>query len=153
MKIPRYEFSGPWLASIGRPAKSGVWLVWGSSGNGKSSFVMQLAKYLCRFDRVIYDSLEESTGLSLQMSLKRHKMEEVRKRLVILDREPIEQLEERLQRRGSPGVVIVDSFQYSGLSYPDYKAFKDRQYDMLADFLRQHVDMRQVYRILAESAE
>ena len=35
----------------------------------------------------------------------------------------------------------------------DYKAFKDRQYDMLADFLRQHVDMRQVYSILAESAE
>ena len=35
----------------------------------------------------------------------------------------------------------------------DYKAFKDRQYDMLADFLRQHVDMRQVYRILAEDAE
>ena len=35
----------------------------------------------------------------------------------------------------------------------DYKAFKDRQYDMLADFLRQHVDMQQVYRILAEGAE
>lgn len=35
----------------------------------------------------------------------------------------------------------------------DYKAFKDRQYDMLADFLRQHVDMRQVYSILAEGAE
>ena len=35
----------------------------------------------------------------------------------------------------------------------DYKAFKDRQYDMLADFLRQHVDMRQVYSILAEDAE
>ena len=47
MKIPRYEFTGPWLASIGRPARSGVWIVWGASGNGKSSFVMQLAKYLC----------------------------------------------------------------------------------------------------------
>ena len=35
MKIPRYEFTGPWLASIGRPARSGVWIVWGASGNGK----------------------------------------------------------------------------------------------------------------------
>lgn len=78
---------------------------------------MQLAKYLCGFGRVIYDSLEESTGLSFQMSLKRHKMDEVRKRLVILDRESMEQLEERLQRRGSPGIVIIDSFQYSGLNY------------------------------------
>ncbi len=46
---------------------------------------MQLAKYLCSFGRVIYDSLEESTGLSFQMSLKRHKMGEVKKKLIILD--------------------------------------------------------------------
>ena len=135
MKIPRYEFTGPWLASIGRPAKSGVWIVWGASGNGKSSFVMQLAKYLCRFGRVIYDSLEESTGLSLQMSLRRHRMEEVKKRLVILDREPMDRLEERLARRGSPGVAIIDSFQYSGLSYPDYKAFKERNARKLLIFI------------------
>ena len=126
MKIPSFEFTGPWLASIGRPARSGVWIVWGASGNGKSSFVMQLAKYLCSFGRVIYDSLEESTGLSLQMSLRRNKMDEVRRRLVILDREGMDQLEERLARRGSPQVVIIDSFQYSGLSYPAYKAFKER---------------------------
>ena len=126
MKIPRYEFTGQWLASIGCPARSGVWIVWGASGNGKSSFVMQLAKYLCTFGKVIYDSLEESTGLSLQLSLKRHKMDEVKHRLVILDREPMEQLEERLKRRCSPNVVIIDSFQYSGLSWKDYKALKER---------------------------
>ena len=84
MKIPRFEFSGDWQTSIGNPAKSGVWIIWGASGNGKSSFVMQLAKYLCSFGRVIYDSLEESTGLSFQMSLKRHKMGEVKKKLIIL---------------------------------------------------------------------
>lgn len=120
MKIPRFEFSGDWQTSIGNPAKSGVWIIWGASGNGKSSFVMQLAKYLCSFGRVIYDSLEESTGLSFQMSLKRHKMGEVKKKLIILDREPMEQLEERLRRRGSPGIVIIDSFQYSGLNYKTY---------------------------------
>ena len=135
MKIPCYEFTGQWFVSIGRPAKSGVWIIWGSSGNGKSSFVMQLAKYLCAFDKVIYDSLEESTGLSLQMSLKRHRMEEVRKRLLILDREPIDQLEERLKRRGSPRVVIIDSFQYSGLSYPAYKELKERHPKKLFVFI------------------
>ena len=71
MKIPRFEFSGDWQTSIGNPAKSGVWIIWGASGNGKSSFVMQLAKYLCSFGRVIYDSLEESTGLSFQMKAQR----------------------------------------------------------------------------------
>lgn len=135
MKIPRYEFTGPWLASIGRPVRSGVWIVWGASGNGKSSFVMQLAKYLCSFGKVIYDSLEESTGLSFQLSLKRHKMDEVKKRLIILDREPMGLLEERLKRRGSPGVVIIDSFQYSGLSYPEYKEFKERHPKKLFIFI------------------
>ena len=106
MKIPRFEFSGDWQTSIGNPAKSGVWIIWGASGNGKSSFVMQLAKYLCSFGRVIYDSLEESTGLSFQMSLKRHKMGEVKKKLIILDREPMEQLEERLRRRGTACLVF-----------------------------------------------
>lgn len=135
MKIPRYEFTGAWKASIGNPAKSGTWIVWGASGNGKSSFVMQLAKYLCTFGKVIYDSLEESTGLSFQMSLRRHGMDEVRKRLLILDREPMDQLSERLERRGSPGVVIIDSFQYSDLSYPGYKEFKERHPKKLLIFI------------------
>lgn len=135
MKIPRYEFTGPWQASIGNPAKSGVWIIWGASGNGKSSFVMQLAKYMCNFGRVIYDSLEESTGLSFQMSLKRHKMDEVRKKLIIIDRESMDQLEERLQRRGSPGIVIIDSFQYSGLNYKTYKEFKERHPKKLFIFI------------------
>ena len=93
------------------------------------------AKYLCSFGRVIYDSLEESTGLSFQMSLKRHKMGEVKKKLIILDREPMEQLEERLRRRGSPGIVIIDSFQYSGLNYKTYKEFKERHPKKLFIFI------------------
>lgn len=135
MKIPRYEFSGRWKACLGNPARSGVWIIWGASGNGKSSFVMQLAKYLCTFGRVIYDSLEEGTSLSFQMSIRRHGMYEVRKRLLILDREPMDQLSERLERRGSPGVVIIDSFQYTELSYPTYKAFKERHAKKLLIFI------------------
>ena len=78
MKIPGSSFQG--LANLDRqPGQEQRVDYLGASGNGKSSFVMQLAKYLCSFGRVIYDSLEESTGLSFQMSLKRHKMGEVKK--------------------------------------------------------------------------
>ena len=125
MRRPSYEFDGDWKASLGTPAQSGTWIIWGMPGNGKSSFVMQLAKYLCGFDKVIYDSLEESTGLSLQMSLKRHNMEEVNGRFLILDREPIDKLIERLQKKRSPGIVIIDSLQYSGLTYLSYKDLKE----------------------------
>lgn len=135
MKIPCYEFTGQWAAAIGNPAKSGTWIVWGASGNGKTSFVMQLAKYLCRFGKVIYDSLEEGTSLSFQKSLKRHGMDEARSRFIILDREPMDMLSERLERRKSPAIVIIDSFQYSGLNYDSYRRMKERHPNKLLIFI------------------
>ena len=47
----------------------------------------------------------------------------------------MEQLEERLRRRGSPGIVIIDSFQYSGLNYKTYKEFKERHPKKLFIFI------------------
>lgn len=126
MNIPSLDFTGDWEASLGKPAVCGVWIIWGRSGNGKTSFVMQLAKYLCRFDKVLYDSLEEGTGLSVQKSMKRHQMQEVSRRFQVLDREPMEQLCERLNKRKSPSIIIIDSLQYSGLSYNSYKQLKER---------------------------
>lgn len=96
---------------------------------------MQLAKYLCRFAKVAYDSLEESTSLSLKNSLVRHRMEEVNKRFIILDREPMEELSERLLKRRSPDVVIIDSFQYSGLTYASYKDLKEKHPNKLLIFV------------------
>lgn len=142
MNIPSFEFAGDWEASLGRPAKTGTWIIWGHSGNGKSSFAMQLIKYLCKFDRVIYDSLEESTGKSLQMSLNRHGMEEVNHKLLILDREPMDRLSERLSRKRSPGIAIIDSFQYSGLSYQGYKDLKERHSNKLLIFISHAEGMR-----------
>ena len=135
MNIPSLDFTGDWEASLGKPAKTGTWIIWGSPGNGKTSFVMQLAKYLCRFDKVIYDSLEEGTGLSVQKSMQRHRMQEVSRRFQILDREPMEQLSERLSKRKSPGIVIIDSLQYSGLSYNGYKQLKERHHNKLLIFV------------------
>lgn len=125
MNIQKLEFGGDWEAAFGHPAKSGVWIIWGRPGNGKTSFVMQLAKYLCHFDKVLYDSLEEGTGLSVQKSMARHGMAEVSHRFLLLDREPLEELDKRLARKKSPGIVIVDSLQYSGLTYNSYKRLKE----------------------------
>ena len=147
MRIPRLEFDGPWEASMGKPAKSGVWLIWGQPGNGKTSFVMQLAKYLCRFDKVVYDSLEESTGLSVQMSMRRHRMDEVNRRFQVLDRESIDQLIVRLQKRKSAGIAIIDSFQYSGLGYKGFQALKEALPGKLLIFVSHADGMRPAGRI------
>lgn len=55
MKFDTLPFEGVWHDAFGTPERRGVWFVWGNSGNGKTSFVMQLCKYLCRFGRVAYN--------------------------------------------------------------------------------------------------
>lgn len=96
---------------------------------------MQLAKYLCQWCTVAYDSLEESTGLSFQNTLNRERMEEVNYKFKILDREPMDDLSERLLKRRSPDVVIIDSFQYTGLTYAAYKTLKEKHRNKLLVFV------------------
>lgn len=152
MNIPSYDFTGQWKAAIGNPARSGTWIVWGESGNGKSSFVMQLVKYLCGFGKVIYDSLEEGTSLSFQKSLQRHGMLEARRRLTILDREPIDQLRERLDRRKSAAIVVIDSLQYSGLNFRSYQRLKESYPGKLFIFIS-HADGDRPKGAFAERVE
>ncbi|MDR2383534.1 MAG: hypothetical protein LBD76_06610 [Prevotellaceae bacterium] len=120
------NFTGSWLSSFGCPELAGSWLIWGNSGNGKTRFALQLAKYLCGFGHVIYDSLEEGLSLSLQKAIVETNLHDVNRRFLLLDKEPVAELAERLARQKSAGVVIIDSIQYSGLSYVDYKAVRAR---------------------------
>jgi len=119
------EFEGKWKDSFGEPSMSGVWLMWGHSGNGKTRFSMQLAKYLTRFGRVAYNTLEEGASKSFKMAVEATKMIEVKKKFIILDREPIDELKIRLRKRKSPDIIVVDSFQYTGLNKKEYKELKE----------------------------
>ena len=125
MKIPRYEFTGAWQASIGNPAKSGVWIIWGASGNGKSSFVMQLAKELCSYGGVLYLSYEEGVTKSFQDRINRYKMNEVQGKFRVATDDTLDDLRARLKKRKSAKFVIIDSFQYSNWSYEQAKTLAD----------------------------
>ena len=85
MKFETLAFEGTWYDAFGTPERRGVWMVWGNTGNGKTSFVMQLCKELCRFGRVAYDSLEEGACLTMQNTLKRFNMQEVNRRFLLLE--------------------------------------------------------------------
>ena len=125
-KHKTFSFTGEWEEVFGCPAVSGTWLIWGQSFNGKTSFVLQLAKYLCLFDKVVIDSLEEGVGESMKMALVRNKMDEVSKRVIILDGMIIPDLITYLSQHKSPNIIIIDSVQYSDLTYKDYKALKQQ---------------------------
>ena len=99
MKFDTLDFEGVWHDAFGTPERRGVWFVWGNSGNGKTSFVMQLCKYLCRFGRVAYNSMEEGACLTMQDTLRRFGMMEVNRRFLLIDNESIEQLSLRLKRQ------------------------------------------------------
>jgi len=117
-------FEGAWLEAIGRPELTGSWLLWGDSGSGKTTFALQLAKYLTGFERVLYNSLEEGASESMKLALLRTGMQEAGKRFLLLDQEPVEEMCERLQQRRAPRVAVIDSLQYSGLSYERYKEMR-----------------------------
>lgn len=105
-------FEGPFLASFGRPELRGVWMIWGGSGSGKTTFTLQLAKYLSSFRRVAYDSLEQGLSLSLQKAWERVNMGEAGSNIILLNKEELPELYERLKKRKSPEIIIIDSLNY-----------------------------------------
>lgn len=142
MNKKTFPFEGKWHEAFGEPEKVGVWFIWGNSGNGKSSFVMQLCKELTKYGKVGYNSLEEGTALTMQASLERFNMQEVGRKMVILDCEPMNVMSERLLKRKSPEIMVIDSFQYSQLNYRSYLELKQKHKNKLLIFIS-HADGKQ----------
>lgn len=134
MKKSVFDFVGAWHDFVGAPERRGVWFIWGNSGNGKSSFAMQLCKALSQYERVAYNSLEEGDSLTMQRNLQRHGMGELGSRFVLI-REDMDALRERLKSRKSYKVVVIDSFQYTQMGYRDYIRLRDEFPDRLFIFI------------------
>ena len=126
-------------ALVGQPERSGVWLVWGPSFNGKTSFCMQLAKALTNSGKVFYNTLEEGARKSMKEAVIRENMKEVKSRFTVGNRETIEQLKERLRKKKSPHIIFIDSIQYTGLNKVEYKKLKEEFTNKLFIFVS-HAD-------------
>ena len=126
-KFKILELSPEFSESFGVPEDNGSWIIWGESGNGKTSFSMQLAKELTKFGTVVYNTLEEGARKSMQDAIIRSNMKECKARFKLLDRENIADLRSRLEAQKSPKFVFIDSLQYSGLN-------KKQFFDLVNDF-------------------
>ena len=120
------EFDGEFLASFGKPELRGAWLIYGGSGCGKTTFVMQVCKYLTRFRRVAYNSLEQGLSLSLQKTWERVGMQEAGSSIILLHKEQLNELSIRLRKKQSPDVIVIDSVHY-------LRRFNDSQYQKLRE--------------------
>lgn len=124
-KTKTYLLDGGLDLALGEVELTGSWIVWGGSANGKTRFALQLAKALAKHVRVAYDSLEEGLSLSMQHAIEDVGFADVKRNFILLDGEGIDELKERLRKQRSPKVVIIDSLQYTGLTYTEYKALRD----------------------------
>lgn len=129
-----FPFEGKWKEAFGLPERTGVWFIWGNTANGKTSFAMQFCKYLCRFEKVVYNSNEEGDRLTMQETLKRFNMVEVARRFTVVN-ETTDELSERLKKPKSPNIAVIDSFQYGRLTYKKFCDFVDKHPNKLLIFI------------------
>ena len=119
-------FSGAFKQLMGQPEVLGSWLIFGYSTQGKTRFILQLAKYMANFGKVFINSLEEGKSESIKQGFIAERMEDVRNRVYLLDREPLEHVKERLRRRNAPDFVFFDSVQFmQEFTIDDYIALLD----------------------------
>lgn len=115
------KWNGQWRESFGRPAMNETWFISGASAQGKSSFVMQLAKKFCEYGKTLYVSAEEGIRQSFQRRLEMFEMNSVGRKLSIIEDPDINLLKERLSKPKSPRFIIIDSFQMANWTYQDAK--------------------------------
>lgn len=113
------KWNGQWRESFGRPAMNETWFISGASAQGKSSFVMQLAKKFCEYGKTLYVSAEEGIRQSFQRRLEMFEMNSVGRKLSIIEDPDINLLKERLSKPKSPRFIIIDSFQMANWTYQD----------------------------------
>jgi hypothetical protein len=133
-KYTLIKWEGDWELAFEQPEICGVWFIWGNSGNGKSSFVMQLVKELSKYGAVFYNALEEAARYTMQKHMIRNAMTAASGK-VLFEKESLEALEARMNKPKSPQFWVIDSFQYLGLTYRQYIAFKERHPKKLIIFI------------------
>lgn len=125
------EFVGGWLDAFGKPELHGLWVVYGKSFQGKTTFCLQLAKYLTRFcNRVAYDSLEQGLSYSMQQAWVNNNIIDVGRKIVLLDKETPTELMERLRKKQSADVIIIDSYRY--FEERNFKVYTNLKYMFLS---------------------
>lgn len=122
------KLGGGFGEAFGEVERTGVWFVWGKSGNGKSSFAIRLARELCRFGRVLYVGLEEGASMTFRNLLERNGMQHTGSRFSVLVPHDLpnlaQEIIERTKKQRSADFIFIDSLQYTGWDFRQYLSFR-----------------------------
>jgi adenosyl cobinamide kinase/adenosyl cobinamide phosphate guanylyltransferase len=108
-KHKTFAFDGVWHDVLGNMATRGIILIYGREKNGKTWFALQLANMLSQYERVLYISAEEGVEKEFAESMRRAGIETGNRSIGFDEYVPLDELDERLQKRKSQRVVVVDN--------------------------------------------
>lgn len=150
-KFIEIPLTGRFRELIGYPEASGTWIIKGDSGNGKTTFVLQLIKELTKYYKVAYNSLEEGMRSSMRAAFKDMEMHKCRKgSLHLLHRESITDLIVRLKKKQAPKIAVIDSIQYTFMTKLEYKKMQEQLPNTLLIFIS-HVEGKNPAGALAKA--
>lgn len=112
------------LDAIGQIEDTFTMIIYGDSGNGKTSLTVDLLTELKDVGSMLYISYEEGHGKTVQDMVRRHNLVEKLPNLKFSKGETSESLIKILKRKKSAKVVVIDSWQFSDFTIEDYKQLK-----------------------------
>ncbi|NRR90623.1 hypothetical protein HSX10_03495 [Winogradskyella undariae] len=123
--VKKLQWLGKWLDAFGKPQDRGIWFVWGISGSGKSSFLMQLAKAFALLGHKVLFNLceEEADDTDYIDRMELFNMNEVEKNF-FTQSYTYQELMAYIDKRNPPKVIIIDSIKDITTSWEEYLALK-----------------------------
>lgn len=126
-KYDTYDLGEVWTKHIGKPEKGGCINISGYSANGKTNFTIMLVKAFAKAGvKVDFNSFEEGHESTMQEVAIRHNLKDVSGKIIWLDRYNYKELDERLSKRNSAKVVVIDSADDMQFTYAQFLKFKEK---------------------------
>lgn len=126
-KYDTYDLGEVWTKHIGKPEKGGCINISGYSANGKTNFTIMLVKAFAEAGvKVDYNSFEEGHESTMQEVAIRHNLQDVSGKIIWLDRYTYKELDERLSKKYSAKVVVIDSGDDMNFTYAQFLKFKEK---------------------------
>ena len=120
-------FSGPWKDTIGDPAKNFSCIIYGNTGDGKTTFTVQFVKYLCTLGLTVgYVSEEEGISATMQAAFNRVNMMEVNGMVTLIEGATFDDIMDYFKRRKSPHVLVLDSLDYLSITKAQYQELREK---------------------------
>jgi hypothetical protein len=122
--VKRIDFTGDFQLAFKNPQNKGVWFIWGGSGSGKSSFVIQLEKEFARSVRTFHNELEEDLDADEFIErIKINQMQDVKDTFLSASYN-YNELCTYLDKNKSIKVITINSATYFFNSFEQYLDFK-----------------------------